>query len=157
MDDTMREELVGLVRGRGLAALGTMHEGYPLVSMVLYASRPDLSALYIHVSRLALHTAGILADPRVGLLITELDRPNLNPLAMSRVSIQGRADVIDPESSEFQEAKDTYIAAHPKTAFNFGLGDFLLVRIRPHSARFVGGFGKIVDFGTDDWSRLAGR
>jgi len=156
MDDATREGLVSLVLNRRLAALGTLHDGSPLVSMVLYAARPNLSKLFIHVSRLALHTGGLLADPRVGLLIAEADRPNRNPLAMSRVSIQGLAHVLDPHSNDFEEAREVYINAHPNAAFNFGLGDFLLVGIRPHSARFVAGFGRIVDIDSDDWARLAG-
>jgi hypothetical protein len=35
-------------------------------------------------------------------------------------------------------------------ALNFQLGDFLLVRIRPHSARLVTGFGRIFDLSSDD-------
>ena len=78
MDDADRQLLISLVRERSLAALGTILDGGPLVSMVLYASEPDLSCLYIHVSRLAQHTRGLLAQPRVGLLISEPDRASRN-------------------------------------------------------------------------------
>jgi putative heme iron utilization protein len=122
--------------------------------MVLYAARSDLSDLFIHVSRLALHTGGLLAEPRVGLLIAEPDRPSRNPLSMARVSILGIAEPLEPDSTEFAEAREAYIAAHPNAAFNFELGDFLLIRIRPSSARFVAGFGRIVDLDAADWARL---
>ena len=41
MDESDRRILISLVRERSLAALGTIVEGGPLVSMVLYASEPD--------------------------------------------------------------------------------------------------------------------
>jgi putative heme iron utilization protein len=155
MDTATRQELVELVRGRGLAALGTLHGGAPLVSMVLYAASPDLSAIFIHVSRLAHHTSALLGDRRVGLLIAEPDRPGRNPLSMARVSIQGDAEPLEPDSPEFEQARDLYVAAHPTAAFNFGLGDFLLIRIGPSSARFVAGFGRIVDVTAEGWGELA--
>jgi heme iron utilization protein len=150
VDDATRLELVELVRERGIAALGTLHSGSPLVSMVLYAASPDLSAVFIHVSRLAQHTGALLGDPRVGLLITEPDKPSRNPLSVPRVSIQGEDEPSEAGTPEFEEAKATYLAAHPTAAFNFELGDFLLIRIRPTSARFVAGFGKIVDITAGD-------
>ena len=95
MDAAMRRELVELIRGRGIAALGTLQAGAPLVSMVLYAASPDLSAVLIHVSRLAQHTGGLLRDRRVGLLIAEPDKPSRNPLSMARVSIQADAEPLE--------------------------------------------------------------
>ena len=155
MDAATRRELVELIRGRGIAALGTLHAGAPLVSMVLYAASPDLSAIYIHVSRLAQHTTGLLRDRRVGLLIAEPDKPSRNPLSMARVSIQADAEPLDVGSPEYAQARAAYVAAHPAAAFNFQLGDFLLVRITPISARFVAGFGKIVDIDAEEWAALA--
>jgi putative heme iron utilization protein len=154
MDSATRLELVELLRGRSIAALGTLHGGAPLVSMVLYAASPDLSALFVHVSRLAQHTADLLGDRRVGLLIAEPDKPSRNPLSMARVSIQGEAAPLKGGSPEYEQARAVYLAAHPTTALNFELGDFLLVRIKPTSARFVAGFGRIVDIDAEEWLGL---
>src|SRR5262245_19628026 len=155
MDAESRKALVELVRERGTAALGTLHEGAPLVSLVLYASSPDLSELYIHVIRLAQHTGGLLADPRVGLLIVKDDGPSRNPLSLSRVSIQGAAVVLEEESAAFAAARSCYLAAHPSAGINFRFSDFLLFRIRPQAIRFVAGFGKIFDLDEPAWAQLA--
>ncbi len=154
MDPATRRELVELLRGRGIAALGTIYGGAPLVSMVLCAPAPDLSALFIHVSDLAQHTAALLGDRRVGLLIAEPDRPSRNPLSMARVSIQGVAKPLEPGSAAYEVARAAYVAAHPTAAHNFELGGFHLVRIKPTSARLVAGFGKIVDIDADEWAGL---
>ena len=155
MEPTTQRELVELLRGRGIAALGTIHGGAPLVSLVLYGPAPDLSALFIHVSELAQHTAALLDDRRVGLLIAEPDRPSRNPLSMARVSIQGVAEPLEPGSDGYELARAAYLAAHPTAAHNFELGGFYLVQIKPTSARFVAGFGKIVDIDGEGWTRLA--
>ena len=155
MDSPTRRELVELVRARGIAALGTLHGGTPLVSMVLYATSPDLSTLYIHVSHLALHTAALLNDRRVGLLIAEPDKPSRNPLAMARVSIQAIAEPLEPGSPAYDQARADYIFGHPTAAMNFDLGGFHLIRLKPMSARFVAGFGKIVDIDAQGWAQLA--
>jgi putative heme iron utilization protein len=155
MDESDRRQLISLVRERSLAALGTILEGGPLVSLVLYASEPDLSCLYIHVSRLAQHTRGLLAQPRVGLLISEPDRASRNPLTLARVSIQGRAEPLKDGSPAFENARSRYLAAHPNTEINFELPDFLLLGIHPESARFIAGFGKIFDLDRESWAHLA--
>jgi putative heme iron utilization protein len=155
MDESDRCTLISLVRERSLAALGTIVEGGPLVSMVLYASEPDLSCLYIHVSRIAQHTRGLLAQPRVGLLISEPDRVSRNPLTLARVSIQGQAWALEEGSPAFENARSLYLAAHPTAAINFDLPDFLLLGVHPESARFIAGFGKIFDFDREAWARLA--
>ncbi len=49
-----------------VAALATLHQGEPAVSMVPYALRPD-GRFTIHVSRLATHTQDMLAHERVSL------------------------------------------------------------------------------------------
>jgi putative heme iron utilization protein len=154
MDRKTQEALVALLRKRGTAALGTLHGGSPLVSLVLYACSPDLSELYIHVSQLAQHTAGLLADPRVGLLIVEEDLPSRNPLSLARVTIQGVASQLEPESAAFSAARTLYLAAHPTARINFQLPDFMLFGIRPEAARFVAGFGKIFDLDRPAWAQL---
>jgi putative heme iron utilization protein len=154
MDSPTRRELVELIRTRGIAALGTLHGGAPLVSMVLYATSPDLSTLFIHVSHLAQHTAALLNDRRVGLLIAEPDKPSRNPLAMARVSIQAVAEPLEPGLPAYEHARAAYVTAHPAAAHNFELGGFVLVAIKPTSARFVAGFGRIVDIDAMEWSKL---
>jgi putative heme iron utilization protein len=155
MDESDRRKLISLVRERSLAALGTILEGGPLVSMVLYASEPDLSCLYLHVSRIAQHTRGLLSQPRVSLLICEPDRASRNPLTLVRVSIQGLVGSLQEGSPAFENARSLFLALHPTAAINFELPDFLLLGVHPESARFIAGFGKIFDLDREAWARLA--
>jgi hypothetical protein len=122
--------------------------------MALYAAEVDLSGLYLQLSRLALHTNDLLADHRVGLLIVEAEDPTRNPLGLARVSIQGTAEPLAEDSPNFEAARQLYVARHPYTAYYFKLQDFLLVRVRPVSARFIAGFGQIIDLDAEAWARL---
>jgi heme iron utilization protein len=155
MNQSDRQTLISLVRERSLAALGTIVEGGPLVSMVLYAIEPDLSCLYVHVSRIAQHTPGLLSQPRVGVLICEPDRASRNPLTLARVSLQGVAERLQQGSPAFEHARELYLSVHPTAAINFQLPDFLLFGVHPESARFIAGFGKIYDLDHETWARLA--
>jgi putative heme iron utilization protein len=155
MDESDRRTLVSLVRERPLAALGTIVDGAPLVSMVLYACEPDLSCLYLHVSRIAQHTRGLLSQPRVSIMISEPDRASRNPLTLARVSIQGLSQPLEDGSPAFENAHSVYLAVHPTAAINFELPDFLLLGVLPESARFIAGFGKIFDLDREAWAHLA--
>ena len=155
MDAESSQALVRLLRTQRIATLGTMSDAAPLVSMVLFVAAADLTSFYIHVSRLAQHTQALLQDPRVGLMIAEPDTGEHDPQMLPRVSIRGDAVETPPTAIDYEAAKAAYLEKFPRSAVNFGLGDFMLWRIRPRSARYVGGFGKIVDLAAADFRRIA--
>ena len=68
MDANVLHSLATLIRSNRLAALGTLRDGCPFVSMVVYAISDDLTSFYLHLSRLAVHTRDIIADPRLKLV-----------------------------------------------------------------------------------------
>jgi putative heme iron utilization protein len=154
MDSQSRQSLARLLRDERIASLGTLFHGAPLVSMVLFSAAADGSAIDMHVSRLAQHTQGLLESGRVGLMIAEPDRDSRNPQTLARLSIQGEARPTPNDDPEFDDAKALYLEKFPTTALNFQLGDFLLVRILPHSARLVTGFGRIFDLKAVDLQTL---
>jgi putative heme iron utilization protein len=79
----MNPELIGGLRAifanQSVAALGTLHEGEPFVSMVPFALLPDGLGFVIHVSALAGHTKDMLAHPQVSLLVMAPPRPMFLP------------------------------------------------------------------------------
>lgn len=137
--DTLRE-LARLVRKERTAALGTLRQGAPLVSMTLYLPAADFSAFYLHVSRLAWHTQDMLRDARVALSIAETDDGRADPFTLARVTIQGEALMLEGENPAL---KDAWLARFPEQAVNFELADFDFWRIAPRDARFVAGYGRI--------------
>jgi putative heme iron utilization protein len=141
--------LKNLVHGQPVAALGTLHEGRPFVSMVPFAVLPDGSAMVIHVSHLATHTKDMLDNPAVSLLVMAPLTPELSPQELARVTIQGQAVPCDAASPKYAEAKSVYIERFSQSAGMFDFADFQLFLIEPTSARHVGGFARAATLGSD--------
>jgi putative heme iron utilization protein len=156
MDHASQQTLARLIRSQRSAALGSLRNGAPFVSMVLYVAEPDFSAFILHISRLAHHTQDILKDPRVSLMIAEPDLGAQDPQTLARVSILGQAAVIGPDDPNLENARSLYLQKYPQAALNFGLGDFALFRIRPEKGRYVAGFGQIYNLKPDDFERASG-
>ncbi len=146
MDDEQARLLRQLVRNRATAALGTQHSGEPFVSMVpyvLHRDTPDAPhAFLVHVSALSPHTRDMQAHPRVSLMVTAAEDAGIQPQALPRVTVQGDAQSLDKNSSQYAAAKAAYLARFPDAAITFELADFSIFAIRPVSVRFVAGFGK---------------
>ncbi len=104
MDADTGRSLAGLIRKERVAHLGTLRGGAPLVSMTLFMAGQDLTAFYVHVSRLAWHTQDMLQDPRVALSIAETDDGRPDPFTLMRVSIRGEALNLKNEMPELKAA-----------------------------------------------------
>ena len=147
MDADTGRSLAELIRKERIAHLGTLRGGAPLVSMTLFMAQQDLSAFYVHVSRLAWHTQDMLQDPRVALSIAETDDGRPDPFTLMRVSIRGEASQLPADQ---QELKRLWLARFPEQAVNFELADFSFWKISPRDARFVAGFGRIHNLSAAD-------
>lgn len=147
-----------LLRRSRQGALATLmaESGDPYCSLVNVATHPDGSPILL-ISRLAVHTRNLLADPRVSLMLDE--RAPGDPLEGARIMVAGRAE----EAGEDDRAvlRRRYLAAHPSAQAFVDFRDFSLFRIRPAGAHLVAGFGRIVDLkaeqlltGIDDAAEL---
>jgi putative heme iron utilization protein len=125
-----------LMRGQQTAALGTILNGAPYVSLVLVAFDADGAPLLL-LSRLAQHTKNLLADPRVSLLFD--DTAGLeDPLSGPRLTVLGQAAACpDPE------ALQRYLDRHPSAQAYAGFSDFRLYKVKVERGHAVAGFGQI--------------
>ena len=142
MDSNQTKALRDLLQTQQIAALGTLHEGHPFVSMVPFAALRDGSGFVIHVSRLSTHTKDMTSDPNVSLLVMASPTPHVPPQAVPRVTIQGQAMQCAEPSQVHAEASAAYLARFPQSEEMFGFADFSLFVIQPTSVRFVGGFAQ---------------
>jgi putative heme iron utilization protein len=142
MDPSIALAVRTLLKSQSIAALGTLHDGEPYVSMVPFALLPKGPDFVIHVSSLAAHTGDMLADPKVSLLVIAPGSGEVAPQARARITVQGEARQIPREAPLHPEAKESYLARFPDSAQMFALGDFSLFAIRPRLLRFVGGFAQ---------------
>lgn len=155
MDDESRSHLTAMLQESRLAALGTLRDGFPLVSMVLFAPAANFSAFYLHISKLAYHTQDILADARVSLMIRERDDGRADPSQLARLSMLGRAYLLSVGDRDYAEAQRLYLKRFPGSATYFTFADFYLCRIAPENGRFVAGFAKAFNLRAEDLRSLA--
>jgi len=140
--DEEKHHLMHLIRSQRWAALATLAEDGPLASMVAYVPEPGLGGFLLHLSRLAAHTRNLLQDGRASLVITETDTGEGDPQTLARVSIQARVAVLSRDSEEFSAARAAYIHRLPEAELLFGFSDFVLFRLGPVEARYIGGFAR---------------
>jgi heme iron utilization protein len=128
-----------LLREGRSGALATLMPGSgdPYCSLVNVASAVDGAPLLL-ISRLAVHTKNILADPRVSLMIDE--RKEGDPLEGARVMLLGSAAATDDP-----QVRRRYLARQPEAEMFAGFADFAFYRVTLKAAHLVAGFGRIVD------------
>src|ERR1700730_1754018 len=129
-----------LLRRRRQGALATLMAGSgdPYCSLVNVASHADGSPLLL-ISRLAVHTRNILADPRVSLMLDE--RAAGDPPEGARITLAGRAE--EASEGELDTLRRRYLNAHPSAENFANFKDFSFFRIRPSGAHLVAGLGRI--------------
>ncbi len=133
-----------LLREGRSAALATLMPGSgdPYCSLVNVATAADGAPLLL-ISKLALHTKNLIADPRCSLMIDE--RKEGDPLEGGRVMLMGTAaPTPDPD------VRRRYLARQPEAEMFAGFADFSFYRMELKSVHLVAGFGRIVDLKPED-------
>lgn len=74
-DEEVQAAWASLAEEVRTGVLLTLRNGRPFGSYVPYVFGEQWTRAYIHVSGLALHTGHLLQDSRVGLFVSEPDRP----------------------------------------------------------------------------------
>ena len=133
-----------LLREGRSGALATLMPGSgdPYCSLVNVATAADGAPLLL-ISRLAVHTKNVLADPRVSLMIDE--RKEGDPLQGARVMLMGTA-----AATEDADVRRRYLDRQPEAEMFVGFADFAFYRLALKAAHLVAGFGRIVDLKPQD-------
>ena len=135
-----------LLRRSRQGALATLmaESGDPYCSLVNVASDYDGAPILL-LSRLAIHTRNLLADPRVSLMLDE--RAPGDPLEGARIMVAGRAEPADDAARP--SLRQRYLNTHPSADAFVDFTDFAFFRIAPRTVHLVAGFGRIVDLAPD--------
>jgi heme iron utilization protein len=128
-----------LVRTALKASLATLERdtGHPYPSLVLVATEPDGSPILL-ISRLALHTRNLEADPRAAILFDGTDGLG-DPLTGGRVTVFGE---VRPTASP--TAMRRFLARHASAQGYAAFPDFSAYALTISKAHFIGGFGRII-------------
>lgn len=149
MDDQSRAAVADLVNSRAVAALGTIQDGAPAVSMVPFVFLPDPGVFAIHVSDLAAHTGNMRGDKRVSLMVMECEAEGKQATGLPRLMVAGEATEVTRGSALESTATSAYLRKFPEGGMTVGLGDFSFFAIRPIAARYVGGFARAFSIDVD--------
>lgn len=155
MDIQTEKLLARTISSARIAALGTIRDEAPRVSMVAFVAAADFSAFYIHVSRIAQHTVDMQKNKQVSLLIAETDDGRADPQTLARISIRASAVFMENGEPGYAPVKNQYIERFPESAPLFKLSDFDLWRIKPKGARFVAGFSKAYNLSPETLQKVA--
>lgn len=147
--------LRGLLTEQRVLSLAVIVEGAPIAGLLPFAVYPDLSAALVHASTLARHTAGLRDHAPFSLLIHLPDEPELDPLQILRVTLQGEVHLLAKGSSEYAAGREIYAAKFPTSLQTFELGDFNLYRLQFRDGRFVAGFGRAYNLTADTLRQVA--
>jgi putative heme iron utilization protein len=131
-----------LLRRSRAAALGTLHDGAPSVTMAPFALVDAPLALVVFVSALASHTKDMQADARVGVLVAQSEAEGAPVHSLERVSIRGVARVLADGDPMHDVGRRAYLARFADMQPLFSLGDFSLFSIEPQAVRVVCGFAQ---------------
>ena len=128
-----------LLREARSGALATVMPGSgdPYCSLVNVATAAD-GAPVLLLSRLAVHTRNLVADPRASLMLAESREGD--PLEGARVMLMGTVGVTDDA-----RARRRYLDRHPDAALYADFADFAFYRLALNAGHLVAGFGRIVD------------
>jgi len=137
-------------------SLAVVEVGSPVIGMVPFAVEPDLSAVLVHVSRLAPHGRALAAGAPFAILIHGLDTPETRPGEIPRVRFSGSAEHVPRDSARYMQARQRYVGTFPDSEVTFSLGDFELYRLPLEHGRLVAGFARTVNLKPETLRRLAG-
>jgi putative heme iron utilization protein len=128
------------------ASLATLDAstGHPYASLVTIATDVDGTPLLL-ISKLALHTRNLEADPRASLLFDGTDAVG-DPLAGGRVTVVGHA-----ARTGSVGARERFLARQQNARGYADFPDFSFYALTPESAHYIGGFGRIVDLEPSDF------
>jgi putative heme iron utilization protein len=125
--------------------------------MVPFAVEPEILRLVIHVSGLAAHTRNLQARSQVSLLVMVAEAADKPVHDLPRVTLQGRANVLQRGGADWELCKAAYLSRFPDVEPMTELGDFRFVAIDIVGARHVSGFGAARTVGDDELKEVLGR
>jgi len=150
---TPAEEARTLVAQTNVCGLATLTaDGDPWASLATYGLLDDGSPV-LCISHLAEHGRNLAGDPRLSMVITQVDGPS-DPLAAARVTLAGLAErPADP--GLLAAARAAHLAGVPAARMYIGFSDFSVFVLRVDRVRWVGGYGRMDSASGADYATAA--
>ena len=129
--------LVHLGRVGTLSTHLAKHDGAPFGSVAPYGVDPTGNPTLL-ISRLAVHTQNLLADPHASLLVTQPGWTE-DPLAGARLTLVGPVAIVS--AGDRAAVREDYLARQENARFWVDFDDFAFYRMEVEDLYYVAGFG----------------
>jgi putative heme iron utilization protein len=140
--DSARQDFLALRDNASSAQLATLNK-YTTPEVSYAPCILFVGDYYLFLSQLASHTANLMRNPEVGLMLIEDESEAANPFARRRISLQGRAQPVERDSDLFKSVISLFHRRFGKVMKIIEpLPDFQLFCVGVTSGRFVRGFGQ---------------
>jgi putative heme iron utilization protein len=150
---TPAEEARTLVAQTFVGSLATLTAtGDPWASLGTFGLLDDGSPV-LCLSHLAEHGRNLDGDPRVSIVIGEVDGPP-DPLAAARVTLAGRAER-PGDPALLEAARAAHLAGVPAARMYIDFSDFSIWVLRVERVRWVGGYGRMDSASGEDYAAAA--
>lgn len=150
MQNEEQQLLKELLTNINVLSLGVLIDQSPYVGLLPFAGSADFCELFIHASRLALHTRGLSDGAPYSALIHAPEQPgSSDPLQLPRLTVLGTVRVLQRDSEGWISARELYIRKFPQSEQTFLLGDFNLYALDIVRGRLVAGFARTVNINKD--------
>jgi len=145
-----QQDVITLLDCTHIAFLSTQGKSGPECSMAPYAIHDG--NILVHLSSLAKHSQNISNSPEVGLMICTPESVDFSPLALPRLSFQGRVEQVSVHG--LQAAKTAYLTKIPEAEPLFSFTDFTLYQYHMQQVYWIGGFGQARKMSLDTWRKV---
>lgn len=143
-----------LLREQRIVTLAVLAHGKPVAGALPFVPAPDLSALVVHASGLAKHTAGLGDGRDWSGVVQEPDAPHHDPLATRRVMVEGTSRRIE-DHQVLAAIRAAWHKRYPSAAMTVELPDFHFYSLDLHGGRLVGGFGRALNLSAEHFTRAS--
>jgi len=155
MKTEMVHEIRSLLAGQRILSLGVLRNGKPYVGLLPFVVPPEFSSAIVHVSRLALHAAGLVDGASYSALIHVPDNLETDPQEIRRLTLYGEIQGVARDTRNYALDRELYVRRFPQSLPTFGLADFSLFRLKFAGGRYVGGFARAYSLGPKDIQALS--
>jgi heme oxygenase (biliverdin-IX-beta and delta-forming) len=140
-DDTARKLARDLVLDASHGALAVLDPatGYPVASRIATHCDEGLAPVFL-ASDLSFHSRALAQDPRASILLGVPGRGD--PLAHPRISLVGRAAILEKDGPGHELLRARWLERHPKSRLYIDFADFQFYRLSVERAHLNAGFGK---------------
>jgi putative heme iron utilization protein len=155
MDREILEAIRLMLTTRQVLCLAATIDDEPSASLLPFAAMPDFGGVLVQASTLAKHSRALQDGARVGVLVHEPDTEDVDPLQVARLSVLATVELLQRETSAFEEASRVFVDRLPGAEMTLELADFSLYRLRFGRGRYVAGFAQAYNVGPDTFEEVA--